>query len=99
MKDAELYYTPPTDEIFNEVKNAAISIWSTMGEEPSYSQGKIGRIRDIGNIEDNLMYMVAMFDMSNQRRLSKIISEEARKAISDRIVDGGGDHLNPFNYD
>ena len=97
MKEPRLYYTPPTDEQFAELKERAIEIWSTMGDEPSYSQEKIGRIKDIGNIKDNFMYMVAMFDIHNQTRLADMLMPETRKAVSDRMVDGGQpDMFNPF---
>ena len=84
-----LYYTPPSDEQFNELKEKAIKIWSGMGDEPSYSQEKIGRIKDIGNIEDNFMYMVAMFDIHNQRLLANRLADETREAIRERMIDGG----------
>ena len=89
-----LYYTPPKDEYFNEVKEKAIQLWFTMGDEPSYSREKIGRIKDLKNIEDNFMYMIAMFDIYNQRRLSNELSEETRKAIRERMIEGG----NPPHY-
>jgi hypothetical protein len=92
-----LYYTPPSDEQFNELKEKAIKIWSGMGDEPSYSQEKIGRIKDIGNIEDNFMYMVAMFDINNQRILAESLSPEARLAVRERMIDGGQpDEYNVF---
>jgi hypothetical protein len=86
---SELYYTPPEDIIFNEVKEQAIGLWSGMGDEPSYSAEKIGRIRDIKNVGDNLMYIVGMFDINNQRLLANKLSEEAKLAIRERMVDGG----------
>ncbi|MCK9578745.1 hypothetical protein M0R01_04645 [bacterium] len=85
----ELYYTPPTEEIFNEVKQKAIEIWKTYEDGTPYSKEKIDRIKDIKNVQDNLMYIVAMFDISNQRLLSKIISPEARQAIRERMIEGG----------
>jgi len=84
-----LYYTPPTDEQFNELKEKAIELWSTMGDEPSYSQEKIGRIKDIKNISDNFMYMVAMFDINNQALLAEKLSDETRQAVRERMIDGG----------
>lgn len=83
-----LYYTAPSDEQFDEVKQKAIEIWSCMGDEPSYSQEKVGRIKDIKNISDNFMYMVAMFDSSNQKKLADKLSTETRKAIRERMIDG-----------
>lgn len=86
---SELYYTPPSDKIFNEVKEEAIKLWSTMGSEPNYSKEKIGRIKDLENVSDNLMYIVAMFDPINQTKLAFELTEEARQAIRERLVSGG----------
>ncbi len=89
MNDSKLYYTPPSDECFEDLKKSAISLWSTMGDEPSYSKEKIGRIKDIANIKDNFMYMFAMFDINNQRKVGASIRDETREAINERLVSGG----------
>lgn len=86
---AELYYTPPTDEQFNELKEKAIELWSTMGDEPSYSQEKISRIKDLENVGDNFMYMVAMFDINNQYLLAQELDIQTRDEIKKRMLDGG----------
>ena len=84
-----LYYTPPKQECFEEVKKEAIKLWSTMGDEPSYSKEKIDRIKDITNVGDNFMYMIAMFDIFNQRKLAQNLSDETKKEIRDRMISGG----------
>lgn len=86
---AELYYTPPSDEIFAEVKKAAIEIWETYDNTYGYVDEKVGRIKDIGNVGDNVMYIVAMFDLSNQAKLGAKLSEEAKEAVRARMIDGG----------
>lgn len=91
-----LYYTAPTDEIFEEIKEGAIEIWNTYDDTHGYASEKIDKIKDMGNISDNAMYIVAMFDINNQGKLSAILSEEARKEISDRIIAGGGGLYNVF---
>lgn len=88
-----LYYTPPSDEIFEEVKSKAIEIWGVYDDTYGYATEKINRIKDLKNVSDNFMYMVAMFDLSNQARLATIVSEDARRAVRDRIEDGGGGSL------
>lgn len=88
MKD-KLYYKAPSDEQFEELKQKCIQIWSGMGDEPSYSKEKIDRIRDIKNISDNFMYMVAMFDNNNQEKLAALLSNETRKSVRDRMISGG----------
>ena len=94
---AKLYYTPPSDEIFEEVRAAAIKIWQRY-DHPDYVAEKVGRIAEIRNVGDNVMYIVAMFDHENRCALASVLSGEARAAIYERMVDGGEpDHLNPFN--
>jgi len=85
----ELYYTAPTGEQFEEVKAKAIEVWNTMDNTYGYVDGKVGRIKDLENIKDNIMYIVAMFDVDNQTLLANRLTNETRKAIRDRMIDGG----------
>jgi len=86
---SKLYYTAPTDAIFENVKECSAAIWRTLGDEQAYAEEKISRIKDIGNVRDNLMYMVSMFDQNNQEMLSQMICDDARAAIRERLIDGG----------
>jgi hypothetical protein len=86
---SKLYYTPPLQKLFDEVKNKCMEVWNTYDDTYGYASEKIGRIKDLKNVSDNFMYMVAMFDMDNQKRLAKLLSEEAKKAIAERIKSGG----------
>ena len=93
----KLYYQAPTDEVFEEVKEKAIEIWKTYDNTYGYVDEKVDRIKDIKNIRDNMMFIVAMFDINNQGRLAEKLSEEARKEIRDRMIDGGNpSYLIPF---
>ena len=91
MSETKLYYTPPKQEYFEELKSKAIEIWKTYDNTYGYSDDKVGRIKDIKNIEDNFMYMVAMFDYSNQQILANKLSDGARFAVKLRMIDGGQD--------
>lgn len=91
--EAKLYYTPPEDRIFEEVREAAIKVWESRGYHPDYVAEKIARIKDIANVSDNMMYIVAGFDFENQNILGALISNEARKAIYDRLIDGGAEPI------
>lgn len=94
----KLYYTAPTNEVFDEVKKASIELWKTYDDTHGYASDKIGKISDIKNVSDNLMYMVAMFDSKNQVRLSRMISLEASDAIGTRMIDGGANRNSiPFS--
>ena len=83
----KLYYTPPTDKQFNELKEKAIEIWLGYDDTYGYASEKINAIKDIKNIQDNFMYMVAMFDIHNQAKLAWLLSPEARKAVIERLKD------------
>lgn len=92
-----LYYIAPTDQVFDEVKLKCIEIWNTYDDTYGYATEKIDRIKDLKNIKDNVMYMIAMFDMSNMTILAIKLTPDTRKAISDRMIAGGNPpQFNPF---
>lgn len=97
---SKLYYTPPSDELFNEVKGEVMKFWVERYPEttsPHYAIEKVKRIENIQNISDNFMYMIAMFDSENQALLAEKLSDEARLAIRERMIDGGNpSYLIPF---
>ena len=81
----EEYYTAPSDEIFESIKQASIEIWKTYDNEFGYVDEKVNRIKDIKNFKDNTCYMVAMFDSSNQNKLLHSVNEEASAWIEDLL--------------
>lgn len=81
----KLYYTEPDDKYFEEMKNAAIAIWSTYDDTYGYASEKIWRIKDIENVSDNFMYILAMFDINNQESILSIISPECQKEVQLRM--------------
>ena len=92
--EAKLYYTAPSDEIFNEVKKASMDLWIERYPEatsPYYAKEKVEGIEPLQNVGDNVMSIVARFDSSNMRFLAEKLSPEARKALRDRMIDGGND--------
>lgn len=84
-----LYYQAPENRIFNEVKAAALEIWGSYDDTYGYATEKKDRIKDLTNTGDNVMYIVAMFDIVNQVKLAQAISPDARAAIRDRLKAGG----------
>lgn len=97
MPNSDLYYTPPSDEVFKELKQKAIAIWKTYDDDPSYADEKISRVLDLENFSDNFMTIVAMFDSNNQQRLSESLSVETRLSVHNRMVAGGQPEMyNPF---
>ena len=84
-----VYYEAPTDKVFEEVKEKCIEIWKTYDNEFGYVDERLKRIEPMENIQDNVMYMVAMFDVHNQQKLANLLSDEAKEAILERMIDGG----------
>jgi len=87
-----MYYTAPTDEIFEEVKAQAIKLWvevDTDNNRYGYATNKINRIKDLHNVKDNVMYIIAMFDSNHHIILASMLTEEAKSAIDERIISGG----------
>ncbi len=89
MSKTMLYYTSPKEEQFNELKEKAIEIWNTYDNEFGYVDEKVNAIKDIKNVQDNFMYMVAMFDVTNQRKLADKLSGETKLSVRERMIDGG----------
>jgi hypothetical protein len=63
---SEEYYVAPSDQVFEDVKQAAIKVWETYDDTFGYRTSKITQIKDLQNIKDNAWFMVAMFDRHNQ---------------------------------
>jgi len=75
------YYTPPSDEIFEDIKAKAIQLWQTYDDTYGYASEKINRIKNIQNIQDNAWYIVGMFDQQNQIKLIFSLTPEAAKVV------------------
>ena len=73
------YYKPPTQEIFEDIKNQCIEIWKTYDDTHGYASEKIDSIKDLENIKDNCLSIVARFDVHNLRKLLEIIKPESKK--------------------
>lgn len=63
------YYEAPSQKMFDDVKRLSIEIWNTYDNTYGYVDEKVDRIKDITNVRDNCAFIVAMFDIHNQRRL------------------------------
>jgi len=93
MNEAKLYYTPPRQELFEAVKSRAMKLWKevdTDNDKYGYATEKINQIKNIENIGDNFMHIIAMFDPNNQKILAARLADETKKEIHDRINDSGG---------
>jgi hypothetical protein len=81
----DLYYTAPSDEVFEEIRQAAIRLWQTYDNQFGYVDEKVNAIKDIANVGDNWMYMVAMFDDQNQGKLFATLKPETVALIREAI--------------
>lgn len=89
------YYDAPPQDAFEDMKAAAMVVWSHY-DEP-YRSEKMNAIKDIQNVEDNFMYILAMFDMHNQRAVGELINEDTKREARERLIAGGAvSFLMPF---
>lgn len=77
------YDDAPSDEIFDEIKQASIEIWQTYDDEHGYATEKILRVNAINNFRDNWGTMVGMFDAPNQKKLFMMLSPEAQTKVKE----------------
>ena len=91
----EMYYIPPELFYFNELKAEAIKIWKETKGVTVYKDKKINAIRDMENVGDNFMRIVAMFDIFNQHKLAGRLSETTRNEVKKRLK-AGGQEVNAF---
>jgi hypothetical protein len=85
-----LYCTPPSGEHFNHLKEKAIELWKeidTDDDKYGYATSKINRIKNLVNVANNFMYIVAMFDIYNQCKLADKLTTFTRFEISQRLID------------
>lgn len=67
----------PDIQVFNEMLNKAISIWSTYDDTYGYASEKINYIKSLTNVQDNAMVFYKMFDHFNQSKFLENISSAA----------------------
>lgn len=79
------YYEPPSEEVFNEIKRAAIELWRTYDDTYHYASDKVARIEHLKNIQDNAWYMVGMFDTENQYRLIHMLDEPTKIVVAEML--------------
>lgn len=82
----ELYYQAPSQAMFDEIKKEAIKIWQTYDDTYGYASEKVDRIKDLTNVKDNYMYMVAMFDDTNKLKLMAALKPSTVSRIAKALV-------------
>ena len=108
-KSVELFYKPPKDEYFEELKSLCIRFWklfpnhNTLDEnqyqlEVEYANEKISRIKSLENKGSNFISMVQMIHENYRIVLSKLLSLETRNEISMRLYGWEKEsEFDPFN--
>lgn len=99
MTSEELFYTPPKDEYFNELKKICIRFWEVnFKDETDYLKEKVNRLLSLKNEGANFSYMVQMIHPISRKVIAKSLSLETRNEISMRIHGWGeDDKFDPFN--
>lgn len=85
MTDKE-YYTAPSDEVFEDIKQASILLWKTYDDTYGYASGRVERIKNIQNYKDNYAFMVALFDPINQLKLSFAVNRQDTRALLTGLI-------------
>ena len=67
----------PTQEVFDDMKSAAVTIWKTYSDEFGYVTEKVNYINSLENIQDNAMVFFRMFDWINQATMKNMLSPES----------------------
>lgn len=81
----ELYYTPPREKEFDDLKICAMCIWNTYDNTHGYVDEKNNKLKDLKNIKDNFMYIFAMFDINNQRLVLTLVESKTKKEVLKRL--------------
>lgn len=92
-----LFYTPPKDEYFNELKEACIKFWKTFDDRFGYSTEKIDSIKDLPNKDSNFMMMIQMIHPISRKLIVNLLSLETRNEISMRLY-GWEDNPDEFDF-
>lgn len=105
----KLFYTPPNNECFQELKSLCIRFWDAFSSFESimnndeqndldreYSKSKIDQIKDLKNEGSNFIMMVQMIHQNSREILSRYLSLETRNEISIRLYDNDSE-FDPFN--
>lgn len=84
--DKESFYTPPPDEIFDELLSLSVERWKSYDDTHWYATEKIERIKELPNVSSNFMTMWQMFDINNQNLILNKASWLLIREIRDRTV-------------
>ena len=86
MINSKDYYIAPSQEVFDDIKQASIKIWKTYDNEFGYVDEKVGKIKEMKNIRDNYAFMIAMFDYFNQQKMLDLLELPESKDLVERLI-------------
>ena len=76
-----MQHETPSQQVFDEIKEAAKKIWNKKDNTYGYVTEKLDRVNSITNLADNVMICYRMFDINNQLLMRMELSEEALNYI------------------
>ena len=94
-KSVKLFYTPPKDELFEELRTICIRFWRTF-DEVEFVEEKINRIKNLKNQGCDFVSMVQMIHPISREVIAKALSLETRNEISMRLH--GWEKDNEFDF-
>ncbi len=94
-KSVKLFYTPPKDECFEELRIICIRFWRSF-DEAEYVEEKISRIKNLKNEGCDFVMMIQMIHPVSREVISKSLSLETRNEISMRLY--GWEKENEFDF-
>ena len=77
------YYKRVTEKAFKDIKQNCIKIWQSYNDEFGYSTDKINRVKDVNNIKDNGLHLIAMFDVLNIQKLLSMLKPETVEELEE----------------
>ena len=95
MTTVELFYTPPKDECFEELKSLCVRFWRAF-DEVEYVDEKIDRIKNLKNESCYFVMMIQMIHPVSRQIIAKGLSLETRNEISMRMY--GWEKENEFDF-
>ena len=94
-KSVELFYKPPKDECFEELREICIRFWRSF-DEVEYVEEKINRIKGLKNEGCDFVMMIQMIHPVSRELIAKLLSLETRNEISMRLY--GWETENEFDF-
>ena len=93
MKESKLYYTPPKDKSFDELRHICTRYWKCFDDSHGYATNKIHHINNLKNIGGNFIEMVKMIHPVARIVIAEQLSIDCRNDISIRLESGGESEL------